>query len=150
SKNFSADVRIDPEPLIINVLYFAICEAIWQTTIGKRICGLRVVSTSGELTWRQAAARALIFYGADVPLVLVGLVVSRGRLVDYLSRHVGVAMVSSFGPLVFMVLLFAFMRRKNGLAALHDLWTGTRVVQRTSRELRRSAAPVAGAPADAV
>jgi uncharacterized RDD family membrane protein YckC len=139
SKNFSADVNMDPLAFAINVLYFAIAEGWWQTTIGKRLCGLRLVSTTGPLTWRQAAARALIFYGPGLPLVLVGLVVDHNRIISYLSAHTTLAVLLSMGPVVITVLMFATMTKKNGLAALHDLVTRTRVVVRVSRDLRRSA-----------
>lgn len=144
-KNFSTDVNMDPWAFVINVLYFAVCEGWWQTTIGKRICGMRVISTSGELTWRQAAARALIFYGPGLPLVLFGLLLGNARVTAYLSDHMGLAFFASIGPVIATVLMFATMTRKNGLAAVHDLLTGTRVVHRASRDLRRSAGQDAAA-----
>jgi eukaryotic-like serine/threonine-protein kinase len=148
-KNFSADVNMDPWAFALNVLYFAVSEGWWQATIGKRICGLRVVSTSGELTWRQAALRALIFYGPGLPLVLLGLIFNHDRLANYLSDHAALGVLASMGPVVATVLMFVTMTRRNGLAAVHDLLTETRVVQRTSRDLRRSASADAAATAAA-
>jgi uncharacterized RDD family membrane protein YckC len=104
----SASVSFDPWSFVVGVLYFAVCEALWSATPGKRLLGLRVVSRTRLLTWRQ-----------------------------YLLAHPGVASSVSFGSLILTLLLFVTMRRKNGYAALHDLFTDTRVVRRAAREWRR-------------
>lgn len=140
--NVSASVDADHWTIIVGVLYFALAEWRWGATLGKRLCGLRVVSDSGELTWRQTLTRALIYYAPYIPVVLAARVVGERALADFLVRHPVALGVASMGPLVLTLALFATMRRRNGLATVHDLLTHSRVVQTRHAELRR-AEPIA-------
>jgi uncharacterized RDD family membrane protein YckC/tRNA A-37 threonylcarbamoyl transferase component Bud32 len=133
----SASVAFDPWSVIVGVLYFAVCEARWSATPGKRLLGLRVVSRIRVLTWRQAAVRAVMFYAPTLLMLVPMLIVGAQPLAEYLLAHQGVAATASFGGMALTMLLFSTMRRRNGYAALHDLLTNTRVVRRASRELRR-------------
>lgn len=135
----NSGVDVNPWSLVIAVLYFAVSEGRWGTTIGKRICGLRVVSTSGELSWKQALARSLIFYAPGMPVVIAALIWGQVAVLKYMSSNPGIASLASTGQVVCSALMFITMRRKNGLAAIHDLITHTRVVIRRPVELRRAA-----------
>jgi uncharacterized RDD family membrane protein YckC len=133
----SASVAFDPWSVIVGVLYFAVCEALWGATPGKRLFGLRVVSRSRVLTWRQAAVRAVTFYAPAFVMLVPMLIVGAQPLAEYLLAHPAVALAASAGSMLLTLLLFSSMRRRNGYAALHDLLTNTRVVRRASREFRR-------------
>jgi hypothetical protein len=141
SGNRSASVDSDPWMLIVGILYFAFCEWRWGATLGKRLLGLRVVSTSGELSWRQSLGRALIFYAPGMPLVLLAGVMGEAALADFIVTYAAAMILASVGPITLSLLLFSTMTRRNGLAAVQDLLTGSRVVQRRFAELRRAAAP---------
>lgn len=140
--NLSASIDADYWAVIVGVLYFALCEWRWGVTLGKRLCGLRVVSEAGELSWRQSLTRALIYYGPVIPVTLLAAFVSEKALADFLVSHGAVLAVVSTGPMLLTALLFATMRRSNGWAAVQDMVSHSRVVQTRHDELRR-AAPVA-------
>ncbi|GMV23270.1 MAG: hypothetical protein AMXMBFR57_32190 [Acidimicrobiia bacterium] len=133
--NTSAD--LDPWSVVFAVLYFMGCEGAWGATPGKRLLGLRVVSRTGTLTWGQAAARAVIYNGPTLVMQVPLLVFGASAVLEYLVTHPFVAAAGGLAQVVLTLLLFSTVRRKNGYAAVHDLVTGSRVVKRTARELRR-------------
>jgi uncharacterized RDD family membrane protein YckC len=48
---------------LLSILYFPVAEAVWGTTIGKRLFGLCVASDDGtRVTWGRAFIRRLPFY----------------------------------------------------------------------------------------
>lgn len=136
----AGNVSVDPWLALLAVLYFAICEGVWATTIGKRLFGLRVVSEKGNVTLRQGFARSLIFQAPQLPLLVAAFVFGIDRLGEYLGAHPSLAFLAGMGPTVLSALLFATMHRKNGLAAVHDLLTGTRVVTKRTDEFRHATA----------
>jgi serine/threonine protein kinase len=133
----STSAEVDPWSFVIGVLYFAICEGLWSRTLGKRLFGLRVVSRAGAISWRQAAGRALTFYIPGLLMFVPTLVMGARPLAEYLVANPGLSSSVGVAQAVLMLLLFSTIRRKNGYAAVHDLFTQTRVVQNVSRELRR-------------
>ncbi|HUF51791.1 MAG TPA: RDD family protein [Longimicrobiales bacterium] len=49
--------------LILSVVYFPAAEAVWGTTVGKKLMGLRVVAENGtRVTWLKAIMRRIPFY----------------------------------------------------------------------------------------
>lgn len=133
--NTSAD--LDPWSVVLAVLYFIGFEGAWGATPGKRLLGLRVVSRSGTLTWGQAAGRAAIYNGPTLVMQLPLLVFGAEAVLEYLVTHPFVAAFGGLSQILLTLLLFSTVRRTNGYAAVHDLVTGSRVVRRTARELRR-------------
>ena len=115
--------------------YFGTLEQLWGTTAGKRLCGLAV-------------------RGADAPRAGPGRLLGRAALFG--GWFVVIRQVSGWEPapleqllgglLAFLTIqalawsmlgvLFATARRGNGFAALHDLTTGTRVVERREHAAR--------------
>lgn len=133
----STVVELDPFTVVVGVLYFAVCERLWNTTPGKRLLGLRVVSSTGTLTWRQSILRAATYYSPALLMLVPMLVWGAQPLAEYLVVRPGVFTALGAGQAMLTILFFATMRRRNGYAAAHDLLTDTRVVQRASRALRR-------------
>ncbi len=132
----SNSVDLDPWTSVVGVMYFAWCERRWGATPGKRLLGLRVTSRDGVLTWSQALVRALLYY-APALLMLVPTVIFGARaFAQYLAANPGLALTAGAVQMAGALLLFVTMRRQNGFAAVHDLVTGTRVVQHASREWR--------------
>jgi len=116
-------------------LYYGLLEGVRGASLGKSICGMRVVGLHRDLPGLgRAWLRALIF--TLLPLL-------PGVLFSWLSRNPGFAYYAqtwgtavSLSPLVIIALLFLSARRRNGYAGLHELVTGTRVVLRAAHAAR--------------
>lgn len=134
----STSFELEPWTFVVGVLYFALCEGKWHTTPGKRLFGLSVTSDKGAMTWRLAGLRALTFYAPALVTLLPAMVMGISTFMSYVVARPWLAASLSMTQLALTGLLFVTMRRRNGFAAAHDLLTGTRVVRRTARELRRS------------
>lgn len=118
----------------LSVLYYALFDGLRGASVGKAICGLRVVGpdrgTPGfqRGLWRAACYVLLpplpywLAYGTDPAAYLRG------------SSAIRFVMGISF--YVVLALLFCTVRRKNGFAALHDLVTNTRVISRLALHSR--------------
>lgn len=116
------------------VLYYALLEGFWGSTIGKVVCRLRVVGADGNVPhfWR-ALIRALIY--VVVPLSPFWLVfASNPKAYFYFPNILQTFLAFSF--YIMLALLFSTARRRNGFAALQDLTTKTRVVSRVTLESR--------------
>ena len=116
--------------MLAGIVYFAIPEGLWGASLGKMLCGLRVVGTGrGAPGIPPAAVRALIFMLLMNTAVFIQLLITSAEEVRQAILHDGWTFADAVGP-SFMFLLFVTMRRRNGFAAIHDLLTGTRVVVR--------------------
>jgi eukaryotic-like serine/threonine-protein kinase len=123
------------------ILYYAIPETLWGAAVGKAVCRLRVVgSDRNPPSFARAMGRALIYTGiyplSMLPLVLV--VTATDYRTQLLSGGIGI-MDWLWIPL--WLALFVTMRRSNGYAAVQDLLTGTRVVERHAAMQRESVRP---------
>lgn len=111
-------------------LYFGILEGIWGASAGKALVGLRVARLDRSA---PGIPRAL----------LRSLLLQSPALVELLRYQV--TDVTQITPwtyswlafqIFFFLLLFVTARRQNGFAAVHDLWTGTRVIQKAAYQPR--------------
>jgi uncharacterized RDD family membrane protein YckC len=110
------------------ILYFAVSEGRWGASVGKLAFGLRVTKTTGgQAGWARAFARAVLLCAAPMVAYVVEAAGAPRAMRTFLT-WAGVA------------LLFATARRSNGYAAVHDLITGTRLV---NVRARRQTAPLA-------
>lgn len=123
------------------VLYYAIPEWLWGAAIGKAACGLRVAGPDrNPPSFARALTRALIYTAIyPVPMFLLIPFVSAAEYRDHLLRGDLSLMEWFWVPL--WLALFVTMRRANGYAAVQDLLTNTRVVQRQAA-LEREHVPV--------
>ncbi|HKW03438.1 MAG TPA: protein kinase [Vicinamibacterales bacterium] len=138
----SRSFRTRPEnawAAIASFIYFLVLESRWAASLGKRLFGLRVVSTSGTLSFRQVLIRTAVNFAPIAPSALAALIIGTDRADAVLKAHVGIALAMVFLPIVGAPLVFVTMRRNNGYAAVHDLASGTRVVTRPMATLRRGA-----------
>ena len=114
----------------LGFLYYWLLETRWGASLGKRLLGLTVTSTSGErLGARTVGLRTLLFSGFGAgPLVLAytlgvitveNLITPDPGLVSFVN--------GGFGAIGFIA-LFLTMRPKNGFAGIHDLLSDSRVV----------------------
>jgi uncharacterized RDD family membrane protein YckC len=120
---------------VLSALYFAVLEGLWGASLGKRLCGLRVVGPDRTL---PGVPRALL------RVVIVGWLPSLPAFLYFLFAvlpHPTETGLIKFGGLsetrfIILALLFSTARRRNGFAAVQDLWTRTRIVRRPSHATR--------------
>jgi uncharacterized RDD family membrane protein YckC len=133
------------------MVYYLVLEGATGTSLGKRLFGLRVVSGSGSPpTWRQAAARAVLFRAPDMLVAAVlGSPVFFSWTTERSSSGFSINWKQTAPPLLMVLMFFATARLRNGWTGLHDVLSGTRVVARPSA-LERQARAVPQAAAAAV
>ncbi len=139
--------------LVLNLLYFGLPEGRWGMSLGKRICGIRVVGPNrGVPGFPRAFLRAFLIESmpAMPSLVYVWLdffpVLTSSRDVELLGILSGFAVFLT--PLFFLT-----ARRRNGFAGIHDLLTRTRVVRQGvhgARPTLKAVAIPSPPPADAL
>ena len=115
-------------------------EGAWGASPGKWLSGLRVVAANGQ----PARLPPIIGRAALWALWLLSIRLVSSAEPPFLERMLP-------GPLAFLALqaaallplalLLSTARRSNGHAGLHDLLTGTRVVERRVKGLRPAPAP---------
>lgn len=131
----------------VSLLYFTLSEGLWGTTCGKALRGLRVIRANRDRPGLlRALGRFVIFTGPIYLVALAGLLISlfisniffcQGKdLTLTLSGQLRGGLLNALWPL----LMFITIRKRNGWAAIHDLLTGTRVVQKSAHPLRQPTA----------
>jgi uncharacterized RDD family membrane protein YckC len=123
--------------------YFGVLEGLWGAAIGKWVCGLRVVGPDGNRPGvARAVARALFFEIPGLAGGAITLWVGPLRMFQ-LAAHPGGTWLTALPYYGGLAALCSTMRRRNGFAGLHELATGTRVIQRTRRYETRIAIDLA-------
>ncbi len=123
---------------LIEVAYFAITESVWGASLGKALCGFRVVTENGgRPRFAQALLRALVFivlrwFAGGLALWITGSA--------YSQRPNGPWIVIVADSIV-LALFFAPARRANGFAGIHEWVSHTRTVLKPSGEGRRIVRP---------
>ena len=113
--------------------YFAITEGVWGASLGKALCGFRVVTESGAPPrFARALLRALVF--VLPPWLASGLVLSIAGLV-YSMQGSG-AITAIVVQIVVRALLFVTARRANGFAGIHEWVSHTRTVLKSAVGVR--------------
>ncbi len=76
--------------LLLAYLYWIVLEAVWGTTVGKRLLNLRVVDEAGgAISWGQSAGRNLLRLVDGFPYVLPYLVGGVLAVGDDRKRRLG-------------------------------------------------------------
>jgi uncharacterized RDD family membrane protein YckC len=136
------------------LLYYGGTEARWARTPGKALLGLMLVDRAGRPP-RPAVvfARTLVFASPGLLLGVLFLAIW-GPTVPALAQEANrINAFTSIGQLLILAAVFSTARRRNGYAALHDLATGCRVVERravTAAERRTVVSGPAGVPASTI
>ncbi|MBN2319677.1 MAG: protein kinase [Acidobacteria bacterium] len=117
------------------IFYYALLEGRWGYSLGKAACRLRVVDADRNTPgFGKAALRAAIYVMSPyLPFwIYFGLVAAgiMGLGDTLMLLGTSYAWYPIFG------LLFSTARKRNGLAGLHDLASGTRVVRKPKLETR--------------
>jgi hypothetical protein len=111
---------------VLIVLYFALADGLRGGTPGKRLVGLRVTGPPGLV--RPGLLRGLIRSGVFFGLSGMVLNVYLYAVTDphqYLTR----SLLQVAGTFLGLAVCFSTMRARNGYRGLHELLSGTRVVQ---------------------
>jgi uncharacterized RDD family membrane protein YckC len=127
---------------IFELSCYAVPEGLWSATLGKALCGLRVVRADNRQRpgMLRASGRSLLFYATEWIGAGIAAIALTG--VEYERRLArDVFLWPDLVTVVLFLALFATMRRRNGFAALHDLLTGTRVIARPTSVTRPALAP---------
>jgi hypothetical protein len=110
--------------------YFAVPEGRWGLTLGKYLCRLRVVNQRREPPGiAKALVRAWLLAAISAPEQLGYCFMAPATF----QRYQGLFTVAQA---IGYALLFATARQRNGLAGVHDLLTGTRVIVRLPYQAR--------------
>jgi uncharacterized RDD family membrane protein YckC len=148
------------------ILYFGACEGLWAATPGKAICGLTVVQQGGapaRMWLVMVRAITFVIIPAMPMLVLASVcatcVESQFTPVGFgpvrppaepmgplMASPESLQVVTSAAYMLMFVLLFSTARRHNGYAAIHDLISRTRVVERRERVRQLTSSPVPAHP----
>jgi len=132
------------EPLAITViiwvgwvLYYGVPEGIWGVTPGKLACGLRVVGLDNNPPgfWRALPRPLIYVVGTSVMEILV-FGANPFAFMKMSMDGTALQNIAASSDYFLLALLFSTARRRNGYAAVHDLFTKTRVISRTILQAR--------------
>jgi len=117
-------------------LYYGFFEGRWGAGAGKALLGIRVVDAHDVSPgFRRAVMRTLVF---DLPTQVLKPLAA--TLVLLANPEMSAGVVSTIAGMLWLIVLFARARRKNGFLALHDRATQTRAVRRRVRAEARDRA----------
>jgi len=125
---------------LIYLIYHAVPEGLWGASVGKGLCGLRVVGPNGSTPGLpRAFARAFVCLSALIAGNLLTFFVTSAASTGNSSRGARGTYEWIFLCVVVVVIT---IRRSNGFAAVQDLISGTRV---SCSAERHGASPVEAA-----
>lgn len=111
----------------MHIIYFGILEGLWGASVGKLAVGLRVTRLNrGMPGMPRAFARVLLLTWPSL-LSLLAFKYDVDAVHTQAWAWGGIALWTAF-----TLIMFSTARRHNGFAALHDLWTGTRVILKSA------------------
>jgi serine/threonine protein kinase len=125
--------------LMFQVLYFSLLEGFWGASLGKAVCGLRVVGPERQAPGVLRALRraSVFFFVFSSPSLIFSLLVPGFRVLE-LAQQEGPTWIfivaSVLIPCGLVALLFSKARGSNGFAGLHELASKTRTVLRSAHE----------------
>jgi eukaryotic-like serine/threonine-protein kinase len=127
-----------------SLFYYSLLEGRWGMTLGKLVCGLKVVAQDNNPPgFFRALLRCLLYIVVpEIPYWLFYAANPKG-LKDGSTTFQFLVGSSIY---ILTALLFCSARRRNGFAALHDLLTETRVIERPVHQARLVPAVVEATP----
>jgi serine/threonine protein kinase len=124
-------IRVSLGLLLFRISYFAIPEGLWGASIGKAMFGLRVAGLDRSAPGiPRALLRAVIF---ALPVLPGFLPLLAGATHGQLGAQ---GVVAGLAFYLLTALLFCTARRRNGFAAVQDLSSKTRVIQKSAYQSR--------------
>jgi hypothetical protein len=147
-------LRVAAWSWLSSVIYFLVLEGCWGASLGKQLMGLHVTSRRSTGWWPRIALRTAVYHlpkAVPASLFAAGVIQSvalgdAGRI-TYSTNPASTAWLvqpEAVLTLLLTVLLFSTARRGNHWTGVHELLSGTRVVQRAAPRSVVSAA--AGTP----
>ena len=121
--------------LLVYVLYFSLLEGFWGASLGKAVCGLRVIGPERQAPgFPRAFLRLLVFlFIFQGPGQILNVVLLLRPFEPVRPGFLVMALLLPFGM---VALLFSTARRRNGFAGVHELLSKTRVILRSAYETR--------------
>jgi eukaryotic-like serine/threonine-protein kinase len=144
----------NPWTWLVYLAYFCALEATWGASLGKRFFGLQLSSPGGANWISRIARRTIVFH---IPWLVIALLlvsfgpvgptrdITFGENVTLRAKETR-DLIEAVATLTLVALVFVTARRGNGWAGLHDRVGSTRVVSRSSAQMRTRTTP-ASAPA---
>lgn len=133
--------------LIASLLYYGLLENRFGATVGKALCRLRVVGPDNSPpALPRALLRAAIYM--VVPVLPYWFAYALNPAMGFPTmggQSVWGQQLLGFSYYLMLALLFCTARRRNGFAAIQDLFSRTRVIARAALE-SRPALPVGESP----
>ncbi|MEM7622177.1 MAG: protein kinase [Planctomycetota bacterium] len=129
----------------VGMLYFAVTEGTWGAGLGKRIVGLRVVTTAGRSVDVGRALLRIMIPIAAIECLRVPLSIATLPSGEWTGINALVFTALSIACPWVVALLWIPARRSNGFATAWDLATRTRVVVRPRGTRRPVASGMPGA-----
>jgi len=118
------------------LLYYALGEGFWGASLGKGLCGLRVVGPNRSAPGvARAFGRVLVFTAPAILGVIAAVFIHTPAGYAAIEQSTG---LTAYLPvwLLSTIALWVTIRRRNGFAALQDFLTRTRVVARPAAQER--------------
>lgn len=131
--------------LLLLILYYAVPEGLRGASLGKWICGLRVVGPDRNAPgFVKAFVRAGVYVAVPLLPIWIWAWCDPAKFTDPTKSFQVIGIAHS--QWLVLVLLFSTIRRRNGFAAVHDLLTGTRVISKPVYQARPVVATAAVTP----
>jgi hypothetical protein len=125
--------------IVLQIVYFGLMEGLTGRSVGKWLLRLQVVQSAadGDQLSRSFLRAAVFLLIYQLPTLVLQTATLTGGSAE--SREL-LSSLSTWGNIVAALILASTMRKANGYAGLHELASGTRVVD-VEREQRSVGAP---------
>ena len=120
---------------LVELLYFSLLEGFWGASLGKAVCGLRVVGPERQTPgFLRAFLRSSVFLAPNH--ILSQVFFELGAWTGGPASILKASILSGLLEFALVALLFSTARRRNGFAGVHELLSKTRVILRSAYEAR--------------
>ena len=120
---------------LLYILYYAAPEGRCGASLGKWVCGVRVVGPDRNPPGvPRACVRAAVYLCAPALPMWLAMAIAPETLMG--GPHAFGMLGLAYSTYLVMALLFCTARRRNGYAAVHDLLSKTRVIRRPAHQAR--------------
>jgi len=132
--NKEAEIQhdIDKENMMFNIMqamviigYFIILPMCYNgKTIGKKLCKIKIVSDSDELSYNSLIIRSIFINGLGYLLLSMALV----YILPSMAYFIATTIIGSIESILLIISLVMMIRREDH-KTVHDLISGTKVIE---------------------